>query len=239
MTSFHLPGPDDRSVIMGSTGSGKTVFAVLLLSTRDYKVRPWYILDFKRDPTLAQLPAQEIPLSTNPPKSPGLYVLRPRPSKTLQDELEAFFWALYEQEDCGLYTDEGTMISAHNHGFRGLLTQGRSKRIEMVTLSQRPVKLLGEVFSEATFFAVFNLTKYSDRKIVSDWLPDDLYTANTRLIQYHCIWYDVAEGWGTELLPAPAPDVILARFNPPTGQDEDLIQGPNHQGKPAKLVRFL
>lgn len=224
---------------MGSTGSGKTVFAVQLLSTRDYMVRPCFILDFKRDPLLARLPAKEIPLSTNPPRQPGLYILRPRPSKTLQDELEAFFWALYEQENVILYTDEGTMISAHNHGFRGLLTQGRSKNIEMITLSQRPVKLLGEVFSEATFFAIFNLTKYSDRKIVADWVPDELYTADTRLSRYNCIWYDVAEGFGTELLPAKAPDVIISRFNPPVEPESEPLEGANLQGKPARIVHFI
>ena len=239
MAKFRLPGSDDRVVILGSTGSGKTVFGVQLLATLDYKIRPTYVLDIKRDPLLARLPAREIVLSSNPPTAPGLYVIRPRISKTLQDDLEAFFWALYEQENCILYVDEGTMISAHNHGFRALLTQGRSKNIEMITLSQRPGKLLGEVFSEATFFAVFNLTKYSDRKIVADWLPDELYTANTRLARYRCIWYDVAEGWGTELLPAPAPDVILQRFNLP--EDDELNTEPqgSGSGKPGKVVHFI
>lgn len=214
MAKFRLPGPTDRTCVVGSTGSGKTVFSVQLLATRNYHERPAFILDIKRDSLLARLPATEIELTDPPPVEPGLYVLRPRPSKDLQDLLEAFFWALYEQGHCILYVDEGTMISPYNHGFRALLTQGRSKYIEMITLTQRPVKLMGEVFSEATFFSVFRLTRFNDRQIVASWLPDDLYSPRTRLAEHHSIWYDVARDQGVQLGPVPPPDEVLKQFYP-------------------------
>jgi hypothetical protein len=223
MPQARLPGPDDRTAILGSTGAGKTVFALRLLSTRNYSVRPCYIFDFKGDHHIAQLPAHRIDARKPPPRRPGLYVLRPRPSKDEQSILEDFFWRVYSNEDAIVFIDEGTMIAPNNHGFRALQTQGRSKYIEVITCSQRPVKLLKEVMTEATFFAVFRLTNTQDRKTVAEWLPKDVYDPNTRLPERRCIWYDVGQDYGVELLPAPPPNEVIASFHAVVGRQKRAI----------------
>jgi hypothetical protein len=238
MPAIRLPGPTDRTTILGSTGSGKTTLAVQLLATRNYRERPTFILDIKRDSLLGRLPAKEILITARAPTEPGFYVMRPRPSKELAEELEAFFWQLYEQGNCILYVDEGTMISPYNNGFRALLTQGRSKYIEMITLSQRPVKLMSEVFSEATFFSVFRLTRYHDRQIVASWLPDELYSPRLRLADHHSIWYDVARDQGTELGPVPPPDQVLAQFYP-QGERQVPKEGEVRKPKSVRVGGFL
>jgi hypothetical protein len=145
------------------------------------------------------------------------------PSKDEQQRLEAFFWKVYSNEEAIVFIDEGTMIAPTNHGFRALQTQGRSKYIEVITCSQRPVKLLKEVMSEATFFAVFRLTNGTDRKTVSEWLPRDVYSPQRRLAEHRCIWYDVAQDYGVELLPAPPPREVIASFHAVVGRQKRAI----------------
>lgn len=223
MTRARLPGADARTAILGSTGSGKTVFGLHLLSTRNYDARPCYIFDFKGDALISQLPAQRIDVKRAPPRRPGLYVIKPRPSKDEQSILEDFFWKVYSNEGAIVYIDEGTMVAPNNHGFRALQTQGRSKLIEVITCSQRPVKLMKEVMTEATFFSVFRLTNSTDRKTVAEWLPRDVYRSDRRLAEHRCIWYDVGQDYGVELLPAPPPSEVIAAFHAVVGRQKRAI----------------
>lgn len=206
-----LPNDDDRTVIVGSTGSGKTFFGIWLLSTRNWYERPTYIFDFKGDKLIASLPAKVISVRANPPRDPGLYILRPLPEAD-DAAVEVFLQKLWQMEDAILYIDEGYMIGRSNKWYNALLTQGRSKYIEIITLSQRPLWLSRFVFSEATYFAMFNLTDKDDRKTVGRFVPPELYTADTRLPRFHCVWYDVASGDGLELRPVPGRAQILAAF---------------------------
>ena len=91
--SVRLPKYDDRTAVIGSTGSGKTQFAVWLLSTRDFDARPWIIFDFKGDSLISEIGATEISVFGGVPKKPGLYVVRPIPE--LHDEqVKDFFWKI-------------------------------------------------------------------------------------------------------------------------------------------------
>lgn len=167
MSSIRLPGPDKRTVIVGSTGSGKTQAGCWHLSQKDFHRRPWFVIDFKGDALIAEIGPDEIDVRAKPPMQPGVYVVRPKPM--IDDEyLTEFLWKLWKQEYCGLYTDEGYMIpGVRNPAFRALLTQGRSKKIEMVTLSQRPVWMDRFTFTEADFWQIFRLNGLDDRKSVS------------------------------------------------------------------------
>lgn len=209
--SVSLPDQDDRTVIVGSTGSGKTFMGVWLLSTRNYSERPAIIFDFKGDSLIGALPAKEIQIRSAPPKAPGLYVVRPLP--TVDDTAVIdFLWKIWKGEGYILYIDEGYMIGRANPAFNAILTQGRSKNIEVITLSQRPLWLSRFVFSEATYFSIFNLTDLEDRKTVSRFVPLEVYSPKTRLARFHSVWYDVAAGEGADFLPVPSRREIIARF---------------------------
>ena len=151
-----LPTPDKRTSVIGSTGSGKTQFAVWLLSSRDFHIRPWVIFDFKGDKLIADLGAIELSVHSNPPKNPGLYIVRPLPGDEVA--VSAFLQKCWAQEYIGIYIDEGYMLPKLDRWFRACLTQGRSKLIEMIILSQRPVWMDKYVFTEANYFAVFKLS---------------------------------------------------------------------------------
>jgi len=207
----NLPSPDNRTVVIGSTSSGKTQFAVWLLSTRNFDVKPWIILDFKKDKLLAKLGATEWSLRKKPPKQPGLYLIQPLPGDDMLVSL--FMRNCWAQEDIGIYIDEGYMMPKFapnfHRWFRACLTQGRSKKIEMIILSQRPVWMDKFVFTEASFFALFKLNSMEDRKYVSNFLDGTKYKV---LPKYHCLWYDVDNQVTSVFKPVPMAQGLLSIF---------------------------
>ena len=208
MKTITLPRYDKRTAIIGSTGSGKTQFAVWLLSSRDFHRRPWIIFDFKGDELIEAIGPQEINVYGAPPKKPGLYVVRPIPERD-DKAVEDFLWQIWANGGTGIYIDEGYMLGARNPALNACLTQGRSKHIEMMILSQRPVWMSKFVFSESNYFAVMNLTLLDDRKFVSGYVAG---TPINLLPRYHSLWYDCDGQRGTVLKPVPGRDELLRRF---------------------------
>lgn len=205
--SVELPRYDKRTAVIGSTGSGKTQFAVWLLSSRDFHIRPWMIFDFKGDDLISQLGAIEIKITDKPPTKPGLYLVRPLPG---DDELVSdFLRKCWAQEHIGIYIDEGYMVPKLDRWFRACLTQGRSKEIEMIILSQRPVWMDKFVFTEANYFAVFNMNSEDDRKTVSKFLGKE---KPNLLPKYHCLWYDVDRQQSALFKPVPDREAIIQVF---------------------------
>lgn len=206
--SITLPRYDKRTAIIGSTGSGKTQLAVWLLSSRDFDRRPWVIFDFKGDELIEAINPHEINIYGPPPKKPGLYVVRPIPQRD-DKAVEDFLWKCWAQEYIGIYIDEGYMLGARNPALNACLTQGRSKSIEMIILSQRPVWMSKFVFSESNYFAIMNLTLADDRKYVQGYIGGHEISL---LPKYHSLWYDGDGQKGTVLAPVPGRDELLSRF---------------------------
>lgn len=214
MAKFRLPSNSHHHAIVGSNGSGKTRAAVWHLSMRDYNSRPWIIVDFKGDELIAQLPVTEIGPTEKLPKAnqPGLYVVRPHPSQ--QDELADMFIRIWQQENMGVYVDEGYMIESRdaNDAFKYILTQGRSKKIPTITLSQRPVWINRFVLSEATFYQVFRLNDKRDRESVSAFMPKE---TQQDLPAFHSWYYDSGENSLVVMKPVPDDAGILGNFRFP------------------------
>lgn len=203
---INLPRKDSRTVVVGSTGSGKTVFSVWLLATRDLEHRPWIIIDFKGDELLNSIGAEQIRLGVIP-KEPGLYIVKPLPGD--EHLVSDLFRRAWERENVGLYIDEGTMVMKNDRWFRACLTQGRSKHVEMIICSQRPVWLDKYVFTEGTFFSVHNINSEDDRKHLAVFLDGNV---PKRLVNHHSLWYDVVAQKLSQLKPVPAPNELMAVF---------------------------
>lgn len=156
------------------------------LSRRRFDRMPWIIFDFKGDELIESLPAREISIRKAPPSSPGLYVVRPMPGQ--EDDVESFLWKVWKKEKTGLYFDEGYMVTGSD-AFRSILTQGRSKRIPAIILSQRPMWMDNFVFTEASFFQVFYLGYKKDRDKVAAFVNAEM---EERLPDYYSWWYHVA-----------------------------------------------
>lgn len=228
---LRLPGPQSRTLIVGRTGSGKTVAALWQLSERDYappegieynglNARPWIIIDYKRDENIAKIDgAQYISLTDPLPTKPGIYILQPMPD---QDELvEDFFWRVWAKGNIGLYIDEGYILpkSGKTSAFTSILTQGRSKNIPIIILSQRPVWLNRFAISEADFYQVFHLNDERDRKTIGGFIPGGV---EDRLKEYHSIWYDVGRNVRRELAPSPDLKHIHNTFRYRLAEDDEI-----------------
>ena len=212
LSPIRLPRADDRTAVIGRTGSGKTQLAVWLLSTQAIDQMPWVIIDYKGDELINRIErAQDIGFDTVPQK-PGLYILRVLPGD--EDALSDWFRCVWEVGNVGVYVDEGYMIAQRDQWFNACLTQGRSKRIPMIVLSQRPLWLSRFVFSEASYFFVFDITHSKDRGVVKEYVKDEFRNrVDERLPKYHSLYYDVGEPNMRVVGPVPDGDVILANID--------------------------
>lgn len=227
-----LKGPDDtdRTMVLGRTGSGKSQFAISLLSTRNFDEIPWIIIDYKGEELIEDILdacGDGIPIldiRKPPPSKAGLYYLKVRP---LVDDIaiERFLQLIYERASngkkrfgTGIFLDEGYALPKGSKYFDIILTQGRSLRIPVICLYQRPVHMSRFAVSQSTFKAVFDLDDVRDKETTSRFVRPvkgnngnviDVYTT---LPKYHCLWYDVNAGQSFVLSPAPSRESIIDLF---------------------------
>lgn len=226
LLAVKWPGPTDRVAVLGRTGSGKTTLAAWLLSGHDFNEQPAVIINTKGDRLLLEIAdidgVQTIDVNDTPGET-GLYHIRPRPDQAA--ELDALFHRIWEKENCLVYIDEGYMVEITDW-FNALLTQGRSKHISMIVLSQRPAWISKYVFSECDFISLFNLQILDDRKTAAGFVPVD---RNYRLAKYESYWYNVSDNELFRFAPVPNSAVILDTFRakfPPKQAADDAIDAP-------------
>jgi DNA helicase HerA-like ATPase len=230
-----LPTDKDRMLILGKTGSGKTRAAVYALSKRSLKSKPWVVLNHKGEELINSLVDEGAHFVDDLnwiPKKPGLYIYQPRPGKD-DEEVTELLWGIHAQEHTGLYIDEGYMVGARDPAMQAIFTQGRSKRIPTIVLTQRPVWLSRFAVSEAEFYQIFQLTDDRDRKTVSSFLPFDLgdvmeskVNEVPKLPQFHSVWYDVNKNTLLILSPVPDDDTIIGAFKKQLGTGKKYFLFP-------------
>jgi len=207
---FRLPDDTQRITIIGKTGSGKTQAAAWMLSNRSYTSRPWIILDFKREELLNSIPhVQQMDVNAAIPKKPGLYIVHPTPDDV--EATENLMWRIWEKEHVGFYIDEGYMIPARSAAFQAILTQGRSKQIPVIMLTQRPAWVTRFAFSEADYIQLFKLTDIRDQKIVKQFMPMPIEKPLPK--PYYSFWWDNGRNYGAIMEPVPERDDILTVFH--------------------------
>jgi hypothetical protein len=207
---FRLPTHQQRAAVFGRTGSGKTQFGFWLLSRAPFDRQPYVIVDYKRDDLLNESDRiRKIDFKTVPSEK-GLYILHANPDDEIA--MEDWLWKIWEHEKIGLFFDEAYMLpnsspAQKGGAFQSILTQGRSKRIPAIVLTQRPKFVSPFVFTEADFFSVFHLQLTRDRQTVQSYMPEaaDL----ERVPEYHSHWYDVTKNRLFRLAPVPDADMIL------------------------------
>lgn len=196
---MNFPGVKDRHAIVGTTGTGKTRGALWFLSRRDYTERPWIIYNFKGEEDIDGIPYAHQTAINHIPKTPGIFVVRPLPHET--EEVEAQMWEIWKRGYMGVYVDEGYMIGSNNRAYRAMLTQGRSKRIPMINLSQRPVFMDKFVFTESDYWNIFELGSDDDEAKIKQYIRQKIDT--TKLAPYHSYYYDKKKKLLTTMQPVP------------------------------------
>ena len=224
---FKLPGPHDRTTFVGSTGSGKTVFALWTLSlSKLYNTMPLIIIDAKRDDHIARLNAQEIRIDKKPPKCPGIYILRPDAMLSenwRRNPMEGFLTKVWEQGKTMLYFDEIYLVPGSNPAdsspsLRAIYTTGRSRHLPVYSLMQRPVGVLRYPITEASHRVMFSVTDGRDIKTMRSFVPEiDLSAVfgddGGSYRPYHSLWRDVNRRTSFQFSPCPPIDKVVNAIN--------------------------
>jgi len=207
MAEFILPGAEDKTVVIGATGTGKTVFGAWLLSKQRFDKRPWVAIDFKNEELwddVGSPPMRLLKLGSMPGKR-GLYRMPVYPGQ--EEAFEDWLWKIWRKENVGLFIDEVTLVP-QKAAFKGILRQGRSKHIPVIACTQRPVDVDREVFSEANYVSVFRLDDERDYKIIKGFTRNAPIEAP--LPPHYSYWYDKRKFTCLTLQPVPAPASIAA-----------------------------
>lgn len=171
---------------------------------------PYVVYNFKGDELLEELEALEGSrrLELNQvPEAPGLHFVHPLPHE--DEALEEQLWSIWNRHYTGLLIDEGYMLTG-SPAYRAVLTQGRSLRIPVISLSQRPVWMDIFSFSEASFYQVFSLNFFKDRKRMMEYVPADL---TKELPDFHSYYHDVGERKTVVMKPVPSPKEVVKQFH--------------------------
>jgi hypothetical protein len=206
---FRLPGASDRTTIIGGTGTGKTTLGAWVLSKQRFDARPWVCLDFKNEELwdiVGDPPMRELKLGAMPSKR-GLYRMHVRPGE--EDRLEDWLWKVWAKENIGLFCDEVSLVPQRN-AFKAILRQGRSKRIPVISCTQRPVDCDREIFTESQFVSVFRLDDIRDYKIIQGFTRNA--PIERPLKDRWSYWYDKKNFSLTILQPVPPPDSIASNL---------------------------
>lgn len=203
----RLPSSADRITILGSTGSGKTIAGLWHLSNANFLDVPWIVFDYKRDENIGAIKRAEHIEVGQIPNRAGIYIVNPTPSQ--KEEVTEYLYKIWNHENVGIWIDEGFMMG-DDEALGAILTQGRSKQIPAIILSQRPSWISRFAFSEAGFFQVFRLTDERDKKTVKSFIPG--YSPN-RIPDFHSQYYDVGRGSLYTFSPVPGAKETLAKIH--------------------------
>lgn len=222
-TQHRWPGVQDRTSIVGKTGSGKTTAGLFILSeTALYEEMPWIIIDYKGDDIIAKIPAKPLRTGAAVPKEPGLYKLDCSPFLSKDDPVDDFLKEVWRNGHTGLFFDEAYMLPdrfgrTERGTLRALFTTGRSRHIPIISLSQRPMDVTKYNFSEASHHVIFRLPDKADRDIVRGRVRAEEFDRifgryGTGLPEYFSLWYDVSRDNIFTMEPFPHPREVIARF---------------------------
>jgi hypothetical protein len=222
-SQWRLPGEEDRTSIVGKTGSGKTTAGLFILEAQNLVEKmPWIILDYKGDEHIAKVPARPVRADSEPPVDPGLYKLEASPFLERDDPVEIFLKKVWKNGHTGLFFDEAYMLPdrfgrTSGGTLRALFTTGRSRKIPIISLSQRPMDVTKYNFSEASHHVIFRLPDKGDRDVVRGRVPNEEFDLKfgrygTDLPEFHSMWYDVSRDNCFTMLPFPHPDETIERL---------------------------
>lgn len=198
--------PDERVFIAGKTGSGKTYLAERLLDKYPYVV----VLDNKglfgtnRNTKEFYLAKQGYGLCYSLdelPKFASKYnkiVYRPDPilegnRREFMDEMDAFYWWVYNRENCILYVDEATATSDSYNilpGHNAIMKRGREKNIGCWNSSQQPVNVHNTLISEAEHYFVFRTQLQGHRDKLSGFMGDVVRKQIDGSMKYHYYYFN-------------------------------------------------
>lgn len=179
MAVIEAPGYNERVLIVGANGSGKSVFAEQLLTagyarTVTFDLKREFEPRFRYDEKVWIL-TKPSGLAWKQAIKRGHIIYRPEPQFRSREALDAVFEHLYYRaQQYGkrfpfvIYLDEGLSIAKMGKSpfLESLIIEGRSMQVGMWFTSQRPLWIPVEIRSEAWRWYVFYLGYQDDMKEV-------------------------------------------------------------------------
>ena len=211
---------DERVAIIGKTGSGKTVLAEKLLESYKYVV----VLDnkglfgtdrFTRQFYLASKGytlVRDLDALPNAARDYDKIVYRPDPAleanrKEFLEEMDAFFWWIYERGNTLLYIDEATAIcDSYNilPGHNAILKRGREHNIGHWASTQQPVNVNNAIFSESEHYFLFRTQIQGHRDKLAGFMGDIVRRQIDGAAKYHYFYFN-PESMDDAVLMKPLP----------------------------------
>lgn len=172
-----MPAVSTRSVVVGTTGSGKTML-MQKLAEQAYERQPVVILDPKSRWEIPPYGEVWYGPKESPPES-AYIVYRPRFGANIPAECDEIARMVYEQGDTYVGIDEVVPILGSDtvngpRGIKFLYCLGRGLGITVVAGIQRPAGAPIYFFSECEHAYVFKMRNKDDRKRVSDYFGEEL-----------------------------------------------------------------
>ena len=208
MSGPNLPDDTQHVAIAGRTGSGKTVGALSMLSLRNMQDMAWIIIDHKRDDHIAKLPAEKLNPNAMILPTRGLHVVHASMKKSERDDIEALLERVFNRGKIGIYVDEGHLLGPSD-AVRTILVAGRSRRVPLMWTSQRASHIDPFIWSQASFYRVFDLQSPNDVKRFNDNYPIKWKKPDP----YHSWYYDVPQGKTFYMKPSEMIDATIARLD--------------------------
>lgn len=204
--------PGERALILGKTGSGKTVIGAWLLSRSPGR---WVILNSKYDEFLTQIgPSVDWNVKDILKGLKKKEIVVAHPTSFEAEDLDRVLFELCEtRQAVGVFIDELLYLHKGNGragpGLMGLLTRGRSRKQSFIGCSQRPAFLSQFCYSESEYFGIAQL------KLRADWAKVIEFSgkpeARIDRLKHHWGWINIQEDTLTEYGPVPY-KAILPRF---------------------------
>lgn len=192
--------------------------AVWLFSHADFDRKPHIIIDYKDEDLFERLrkvapdTITELSVSAAIPKKPGVYIVHPRP-KLDDDAIGDFLWRVWERQRTGVYIDECHLLP-NDDALKACLVTGRSRQIPLTIISQRPVWVPREAFSEANHHIAFDVSRRDDRKTAGEFMMRNGEPI-PRYENHYSLWHDVVRNRRFAMMPPPKGEdsvkVIAAR----------------------------
>jgi hypothetical protein len=247
---FQWPTDEDRMLIIGTTGSGKTRAAIDQLSRRSIDSMVWIAIDFKGHDTLYQMPVTDIMDLDDPiPDRPGLYYVKAPLSKTGNPTAQLIHRAA-QRGQVGLFIDEMLAVGTQNEALGNALFAGRALQLPLIMCAQKPTGIDVLARSQATVFQVFSVDSKKDRDELHEYIPRQVIDLEYEMVtapeekllpRYHSIWYDKNRRYVTRLPGSPPEEEsferIADRMAPPPDQEPTPEQLEAMQPKPLHFPK--
>ena len=191
----------DHYYIVGRTGSGKSIKALHVLRELVHKNPDAgvLIINHKNEKEINNvLPPYKDLLGriTIPSKLKNDTRINIIPIAGEQDyEVTNLLREVYFKENFIVYIDEGYMINPRNPWLNALFTQGRSKNISVILLSQRPKLVSLFAVTQSNKIFIYNVIGNDDIKTLSNVVRGDVLTTQlTDLPDFNYVEFDAKTG---------------------------------------------